>query len=659
MILKFHRSHASILSFPTVDLPDFTVITGPNGSGKSHLLQAIYQGMIKTDIAPDQDTANKTQIRLFDWASMIPQEQGVYSSESTRSERYDLMQQYKSARSNQHFLEPVRTIVRNYGIEGEFLNDPAKLLNIPTEELVKIVGSDHKSNELRKNLLSALNGLENSILRNLDINRKSQLQSISLGTNRPIYDLLDDDIISPSIPTWGQTDFFQQSFGRLFGMYRDILVSNSLAELQASKGLKVAYLNDEQFIEMHGPAPWDFVNQSLLDAGLDFEISSPATNDYSIFQPVLRKRSSGIPIPFNLLSSGEKVLMSFAFCVYYSNDSRQLAVKPKILLLDEIDAPLHPSMSKNVIDTIIKTLVSKFGIKVIVTTHSPSTVALAPDESIYTMRPGQPGLHKTSKPNALNVLTIGVPTISLSYDGRRQVFVESPTDAMIYDMLYKLLKPQIDSERSLEFIATGTRVHGENGGDINTGCENVKRIVNALTAAGNSSVFGLLDWDGKHVPTERIRVLAYGTRNGIENLLLDPLLITIAIVHSFPNHRISIGLPDNFSYHHIISYSQDSLQKIVDIVTSAIFGDLSSERIASDYVGGLSLQIDNRYKTTDDHQLEEKILTAFPFLNSISRGKNVRLLQYLVDLVCRDNTNFIPIFFKEIFEEILRIDAHT
>jgi ABC-type glutathione transport system ATPase component len=108
-----------------------------------------------------------------------------------------------------------------------------------------------------------------------------------------------------------------------------------------------------------------------------------------------------------------------------------LAKHPKLLLLDEIDAPLHPSMARTILDIIIKTLLGVYGIEVLATTHSPSTVALAPEDALYAMREGQPGLTKVTKDEALSILTVGVPTLSISYDGRRQVFVESPIDAQI------------------------------------------------------------------------------------------------------------------------------------------------------------------------------------------------------------------------------------
>ena len=71
--------------------------------------------------------------------------------------------------------------------------------------------------------------------------------------------------------------------------------------------------------------------------------------------------------------------MSFALCLYHAADQSTAVDFPKVLLFDEIDAPLHPSMSRSLLRTIQKTLVEEHGIFVILTTHSPSTVALAPD----------------------------------------------------------------------------------------------------------------------------------------------------------------------------------------------------------------------------------------------------------------------------------------
>jgi AAA15 family ATPase/GTPase len=143
--------------------------------------------------------------------------------------------------------------------------------------------------------------------------------------------------------------------------------------------------------------------------------------------------------------------MSFALCLYYAEDRRQLVDYPKVLLFDEIDAPLHPSMTQSLLRTIQDVLINRHGIKVILTTHSPSTVALAPETSLYAMSKTESKtelrrLQKTTKDKALTILTTGVPTLSIDYENRRQVFVESQYDAQFYEKIYEKLRDKLIPE---------------------------------------------------------------------------------------------------------------------------------------------------------------------------------------------------------------------
>lgn len=652
--LTFSQSHASILNFPNVSLPDFTLITGPNGAGKTHLLQAINQGAILIDDVLQGN--NHNEIRMFDWASMMPRDAGAFSSDSIRQERESLYNNFQLSRNRDDFLEPMRGVVRSFQLGEEYLRDPVRLFEMDDQKLTTILGNIEQVVELRAQLAWPIQNLESCILGQLDTNAQEKLKAIADFTKKPIISLGEQEILSPAIPSWGQSDIFEQSFARMFVAYRDLHLTNEMAEFRASKGAVAKYLSREDFVSLHGHPPWDFVNKSLAKVGMDFEINVPSLIDFNPFQSVLRKRSTGVEIPFSRLSSGEKVLMACATWLYHSNDRRQLATLPKILLLDEIDAPLHPSMSKNVIDLITKVLVTEFGIKVIATTHSPSTVALAPEDNIFTMRPNEPGIHKSSKATALNILTAGVPTIAISHDGRRQVFVESPIDAKVYDKLYRLLRANIISDRSLEFIPTGTRKAGL--GDDNTGCDVVQRIVGELSGRGNISVFGLIDWDGKNSPEERISVLAHGLKDGMENVILDPLLLGLAICRSCPNQKTNVGIPEKTSYFELVSGDTELFQNIVDTIGLKVFGSSATGTSFANYTGGITLNADSRFFSTDDHELEKLVAAAFPFLNSITKNQSGKLIDYIIDHVLTDNPDFVPIEIKEVLEQLLERPTH-
>src|SRR5690242_1820462 len=102
---------------------------------------------------------------------------------------------------------------------------------------------------------------------------------------------------------------------------------------------------------------------------------------------------------------------------------------PKVLLLDEPDATLHPAMIQSLLRVLDHIFCQRYGVKVMLVTHAPTTVALAPEESIYTMRrKGAPRVRSVSRDEALSSLLVGVPRLSIRNEHRRQVFVESEND---------------------------------------------------------------------------------------------------------------------------------------------------------------------------------------------------------------------------------------
>src|SRR5690606_37864812 len=110
----------------------------------------------------------------------------------------------------------------------------------------------------------------------------------------------------------------------------------------------------------------------------------------------------------------------------------------------------------------------------IVSTHSPSTVALSPDEAIFVVNKfDEPKIEKSTKDRALNILTAGVPSFSVNYENRRQVFVESPNDVIFFEKLYRILSNSLSPEISLSFISSGESRTDKNGIKISN-CEQVE-----------------------------------------------------------------------------------------------------------------------------------------------------------------------------------------
>lgn len=657
MKLRFATSYLSIKEFPEINLKEFTLITGLNGTGKSHLLRAIQTGSVRADIAQEV----KTDVRFYDWTNLLPQDQGAFQSETLTNERDQIFEQFSIQTRAQH--DTIVSAARNHGVRGAFLANPIKLAELSEDELSQILENQEKASKAHAAIQHAVRAASEAILNHKRVRDfRGQIEKAAQVVRRPVFALTQDELEAIAFPPWGQSDIFQQSFGRLFVAYRELWQANKMKQMEEQEsGKKIGALSEAEFVKAHMVAPWIFVNEAFRNAELDFEIDGPPKFSRAKYQPILKKKSNGALVLFNDLSSGEKILMSFALCLYYAQDRRQLTTYPKLLLLDEIDAPLHPSMSRILIRTIQDTLISKYSIHVIATTHSPSTVALAPEDSVYVMRNDLSGLHKTSKSEALNVLTCGVPILSISYDGRRQVFVESKIDADVLDSIYQTLRSQLSSERSLQFVATGST--SRSGTDVNSGCENVRRLVNELSKQGNQSVFGLIDWDGgTNKGNGRIAVLAEGRRDGIENVLLDPLLVAGAIAKiDRAEAQANLNFSQTETYASFRTLEPRRLQELVFLVADRVLeSSHTPERVTVKCGygrGKLQLLVPKAYLEMDDHSLEEQLLSKYPVLNRVSRQRGGALLRYMCDVIA-DQPEFAPIELVEVFEWLLTRPSH-
>lgn len=648
MRITFKRSHLSIVGFESIVLPEFVLITGPNGSGKTHFLQAISNGAIDCGIVAAGSPNFHEQVRYFDWNSLIPKDEERFSSETIRNEKISMYHIYDQIR-NSVISEEMRRVLRHHNVSEQYMLNVSEVANFELARWHSITGN----NESAKQIHETIGIISDQIRPHIGENTYRYAKMLSRALNKSVISLTQSDFNSSDVPIWGEAGMFQQSFARLFVAYRDIYLGNSIRKVQAEDGeVGAGSLSKQQLEERYGVPPWDFVNKIIEEAELDFVISKPAMADYVPYVPVLTKRSTGAQLQFSALSSGEKIIMSFAFSMYYAIDDRQITRPPKIILLDEVDAPLHPYMAKTVIKTITDVLVGRFKIKVIATSHSPSTVALAPEESIYTMAPGAVALNKITKSDAISLLLADVPAIAVSFHGRRQVFVESPTEARTYEKLYKAARRRISSDRTLEFIPTGTR--DDAGKEQGNGCGNVIRIVNDLARAGNDSVFGLVDWDGKNTGKERIFVLAENNRYSIENVILDPLLIVSLIVREFPS-KCQEWLGIDACWADLMKEDQDFLQSAVDVIIVNVLGGMGGKKMKSRYAGDLELDVEEEYLLMRGHDLGARIIDVFPFLKSIVGREATagKLMHAVIEKVIWDHPSFLPLEILSVMEEIL------
>jgi len=648
MKLSFLKSHKSIRFFTEIELPNFVVLTGVNGAGKSHLLEAIENGSIQVnDISVDSQTR---PIRRLDWTNLIPQDTGAFAAYQITQEQYgfwnEISQYIKESRSQ--ISQALQQLNR---VDLDKLK-MREIINLTAEKIIGTSTTLEQANQIIQTIQSvasdATQNLSNKFIQNDRLNRPRLLDLIQNNSSIPLIAFEENDFYDYFPKSWQPVDMFQQSFGRLFADYQKNWRDNELRRLGNSKGDLVSFLTDEEFLVKYGKPPWNFVNSVLEVADLDFRIDEPLKYEDRPYEPILTDQLRNSQVRFNDLSSGERILMSFALCLYYAGDPRQLVDYPKVLLFDEIDAPLHPSMTQSLLITIQEVLVKRHGILVILTTHSPSTVALSPEESLYAMYKTGRRVQKSTKDKALAILTTGVPTLSIDYKNRRQVFVESHYDVQFYEKLYEKVRDHLIPEISLNFIASGR------GGEGN--CNQVREVVNKLQHGGNRTVYGIIDWDLTNSGNERVKVLGAEKRYSIENYILDPVLVAALLLREKWIERSTIGLDDNETYTHLDAFDSSRLQGVADFIVGKVKSQISptlEENLSCQYLNKQTINLPKWFLQIQGHQLEASLKEAFPQLKKFKQEPQLKL--EIIMKVIDDIPSLIPYDLVCTFKEIQNI----
>jgi ABC-type taurine transport system ATPase subunit len=181
-----------------------------------------------------------------------------------------------------------------------------------------------------------------------------------------------DDLIE----IWQPDDYFNQvNLADLFVSYlrdRDnYLINNEGPRAQ----MKIDF-------EKSRPSPWSRINDTFAKLGFEYKFN----DEYELTKGIeikdglklLDKQNNPLPYDINSLSDGEKTIFSIAVAALRAEI---LGEKPQLLLLDEYDAPLNPSLTEALFQ-ILDTYFIQKGTVVIMTTHSTDTIMLAPTSAV-------------------------------------------------------------------------------------------------------------------------------------------------------------------------------------------------------------------------------------------------------------------------------------
>lgn len=183
---------------------------------------------------------------------------------------------------------------------------------------------------------------------------------------------LPDDFI------WEPDDLFANSIDKIFYEF-----ASKRHDEQARLGRENGGFDNEEYLKK---APWTILNQVFEKMKFKYRFKS----DYNFITPNLEERPMLYPVLENGgldynsprevadLSDGEKAIISLTFALL--NENRRPI--EKIILLDEFDNTLNPSLIESLF-TVLQDFFIKKGVVVIMTTHSPVTISLAPDYTTY------------------------------------------------------------------------------------------------------------------------------------------------------------------------------------------------------------------------------------------------------------------------------------
>lgn len=370
--------------------------------------------------------------------------------------------------------------------------------------------------------------------------------------------------------------------------------------------------SEEEIRGLYGDPPWCLLNEILETSGLPFRVDRPEpirptslayeTN----FELRLRDVESGIEVPFWGLSSGERVIMSSVFWQY---NARTTGGQYKLLLLDEPDAHLHPSLTRRFLEVIRKVFVEERGVRVIMTTHSPSTVSFVPEESLFEMRRTEPRIEPVqSKERAVAVLTGGFVAVQ---EATQIVLVEGKEDPPFYNQVWDLLKERssISEPGPLDPFPGLAFVHGQ-------GKNVVEQMVPQMRSRGLTGFHGIIDKDLGNAPSPGVHVL---DRNGMENYLLDPLNVWVTLHLQDEAFAVtSVEVPRGRSSH-VRDLPENLLQQIANAVLRKVESSLThldndektEEKIV--FANGKLLSYPRWFLYRDDKEIIRKFREAFGY----------------------------------------------
>jgi ABC-type multidrug transport system ATPase subunit len=634
---KSVRDHKGFELVGGVDVKQgLIVLTGKNGSGKTRFLESIANGAIV--VKKDDESLDLTSIRIIEHKALIPQIHAGYD-EAARKEK-------------------VRSLKQVLLDHRDKLDGP---LDMGVIQQHLMIGRAYRNNNF--NLSDA-----HKIIGAIAKRRGKKPSEISSGEIECYYNQYEG-------LTFGAYDI-SGIFNDYMKRREDNLFFRWLKEERGRD--EVYYVPEESFESELGGPPWLALNLILKDIFKNkFKFSEPGKEYDPAFRTELCLSEGGAPIESKDLSSGEQTLLWLVLTVFNTGFSKMGNTElPKLLLIDEPDAFLHPSMVLRMINC-FELFCETFKADVVITTHSPTTVALASSEAIYVADNNK--IYSVDQDEAITELLDGITKISINPNNRRQVYVESSNDVDIFEMLYGAVVRKsglIEKKISLSFVSAGVKFPKnlvseklkEHFGELDQrlieqytisingvgGCKRVLGAVEHLCEAGAINVRGLIDRDLDNKPEGHVHVLGGGVCYAIENLVFDPIC-TMLQAHILDDKRFSMlevcGADVAFDQW---LKDDDLLQVSADRYIESIMQRPNLKDICFEYVGGKRIWSDSDYLNHQGHSLwQDKVQKKYDLLKRLGKTEDgVKKEIVRLSMLLHTKGEFIPLLFVESFSSL-------
>lgn len=426
--IKTTASYLSIQKgFEWNDIPQFAIITGVNGAGKTHLL-SVMKDEKKIDVTDSFGTIKRLFLSIKNDLSI----DGLIRYKNNTTQRLAQKNQYiDGIKAHNNAIKQVET--------NKTKNDDKIIL----QQL------DNQIESHKQQITYYQEGVNNLFTYAYD---EELSKLLSLLGKKEIEEISDNEIreyASPYFNTLTEIEDFEKFIRQENDLYK-----TKLSFLMDDKKFEAAKELSEQ------EKSYQAINRLFKKYGFDYyEMMNPFTKDGTQNGQILFVGKNGEEVQYNSLSSGEQMIVKFIIWAM-ATDIRGNRINT--MLLDEPDAHLHPSMCKMMVEILQEISLPKAlggsGIRVIITTHSPSTVAFAPTESLFVMEKDANNdriIKQTSTEDAVRILSDGIFTFekavnqfTLIADSNKNniLFVEGKTDVNHLNKAIGLLGYDLDLE---------------------------------------------------------------------------------------------------------------------------------------------------------------------------------------------------------------------